>query len=74
MGAIVYCVGVKEFNQTQVGGGYRGILKMWPIPKKGIQDIIFFLWLCVFLACNYCRHCGACVSCVGRIPGPQGNH
>lgn len=72
MGAIVYCVGVKEFNQTQVWSteGY------WRCCKyiKKTRYKCFILCLCVFVACNYCRHCGTCVSCVGRLPSPEGNH
>lgn len=73
MGAIVYCVGVKEFNQTQVGSieGYRRCCKC---IKKANTICFFFLRLYVFLACNYCRYCGTCVSCMGRLPSPQGNH
>ena len=73
MGAIVYCVGVKDFNQTQVGsaGGYWRCCKCL---RKQTQLIFYFLRLFVFLARNYCRHGGSCVSCVGRLPGPQGNH
>lgn len=72
MGAIVYCVGVKEFNQTQVGsnGGYW----RWCEYAKTEMPFIFFLWLFVFPARHYCRHYGTRVSCVGRLPSPQGNH
>lgn len=71
MGAIVYCVGVKEFNQTQVRATER-----W-CHKKIILFLVSFIQFCLcvsFLACNYCRLCRACVSCMGRFPSSKGNH
>lgn len=67
MGAIVYCVGVKEFNQTQVRGHRI-------INTKAPFYVIGHLVIYATPACDHCRHHRARVSCLGRLPVSQRNH
>ena len=89
MGAIVYCVGVKEFNETQVwktGSGFTlkplcdQIQRADPMENVCLSVCVcacvcVCVCVCVCFSAGYhSGHSGACLSCVGRLPSTQGDH
>lgn len=77
LGAIIYCVGVKDFNQTQVTQHqctircFSGTSDFNHIFCIGGVSVNLYCITC--LAGHSCRHHRACVPCNWRIPSPWRN-
>lgn len=76
LGAIVYCVGVKDFNQTQVHNTVQK-LSLWSLKTSALFVCRFTKPIGIILYCvlvgYHCRHHWSCVSCCGRFPRPEGD-
>lgn len=78
LGAIVYCVGVKDFNQTQVTQQHCTISCFCASDLNHnnfsvLSVNLYWLYCIACLAGHNCRHHRACVPSYWRIPGPWRN-